>query len=255
MNSCIRNWRGDIVGIYNGNGDLRARYEYDSWGNVLSITDQNGSAITDENHIANLNPFRYRSYYMDAETGMYYLMSRYYDPVTHRFLNADGYFQTGMGILDANMNAYCGNNPIMNSDPTGTISSWEMQYDKLHNPNSPYTIEDIIWQRKIEEGYVMRTGNNNPRKDKRKGSENRQPAGLRERNTAHPNGEEHSRKAKGTKVRRQEYLIPTPDSSNESFEWPTLPDVGFDFKGIPDTGDKPIYEKIWDDLVRLFNGE
>ena len=57
---------------------------------------------------------------MDTETGMYYLMSRYYDPVTHRFLNADGYFQTGLGILDANMNAYCGNNPINCVDPAGT---------------------------------------------------------------------------------------------------------------------------------------
>ena len=116
------NWRGDIVGIYNGNGDLRARYEYDSWGNVLSITDQNGSAITDENHIANLNPFRYRSYYMDAETGMYYLMSRYYDPVTHRFLNADGYFQTGGNVYDSNMNIYCKNNPINYMDPNGEFS-------------------------------------------------------------------------------------------------------------------------------------
>ena len=60
---------------------------------------------------------------MDTETGMYYLMSRYYDSVTHRFLNADGYFQTGLGILDANMNAYCQNNPINYFDPTGR-SPW-----------------------------------------------------------------------------------------------------------------------------------
>ena len=115
------NWRGDIVGIYNGNGDLRAKYTYDSWGNVTSITDGNGNVITDQNHVGNLNPFRYRGYYMDTETGMYYLMSRYYDPVTHRFVNADGYFQTGLGILDGNMNAYCGNNPIMCFDPNGDI--------------------------------------------------------------------------------------------------------------------------------------
>ncbi|MCL3788509.1 RHS repeat-associated core domain-containing protein [Ruminococcus bromii] len=65
------------------------------------------------------NLFRYRSYYYDSESGLYYLMSRYYDPVVHRFLNADGYFQSGDNILDTNMNAYCQNNPIMNSDPTG----------------------------------------------------------------------------------------------------------------------------------------
>ncbi len=50
-------------------------------------------------------------------------MSRYYDPVTHRFVNADGYFQSGDNILDTNMNAYCQNNPIMNSDPTGNHPS------------------------------------------------------------------------------------------------------------------------------------
>ena len=116
------NWRGDIVGIYNGNGDLKATYSYDAWGNVTAIEDANGNAITSATHIANLNPFRYRGYYMDTETGLYYLMSRYYDPVTHRFLNADGYFQSGGDILDTNMNAYCRNNPVNLSDPTGEHS-------------------------------------------------------------------------------------------------------------------------------------
>ena len=116
------NSRGDIVGIYNGAGELKAHYEYDAWGNVISITDNNGNAITDPNHIGNLNPFRYRGYYQDTETGLYYLMSRYYDPVTHRFINADGYFQSGGSILDANTFAYCGNNPVTRSDASG--NSW-----------------------------------------------------------------------------------------------------------------------------------
>ena len=114
------NSRGDIVGIYNGAGELKAHYEYDAWGNVISITDNNGNAITNPNHIGNLNPFRYRGYYQDTETGIYYLMSRYYDPITHRFINADGYFQAGTSILDGNTFAYCANNPIYSSDPTGS---------------------------------------------------------------------------------------------------------------------------------------
>ena len=114
------NSRGDIVGIYNGVVELKAHYEYDAWGNVISITDNNGNAITNPNHIGNLNPFRYRGYYQDTETGLYYLMSRYYDPITHRFINADGYFQSGTSILDANTFAYCGNNPVLNVDPLGT---------------------------------------------------------------------------------------------------------------------------------------
>ncbi len=113
------NWRGDITSIYDGEGNMVAKYEYDAWGNVLTVTNSNNSEITDPNHIANLNPFRYRSYYYDSESGLYYLMSRYYDPVTHRFVNADGYFQSGDNILDTNMNAYCRNNPIMNLDFTG----------------------------------------------------------------------------------------------------------------------------------------
>ena len=113
------NWRGDITSIYDGDGNMVAKYEYDAWGNVLTVTNSNNSEITDPNHIANLNPFRYRSYYYDSESGFYYLMSRYYDPVTHRFLNADGYFQSGNGILDTNMNAYCRNNPINCADYSG----------------------------------------------------------------------------------------------------------------------------------------
>ena len=84
------NWRGDITSIYDRDGNMVAKYEYDVWGNVLTVTDANNKSITDKNHIANLNPFRYRSYYYDSESGLYYLMSRYYDPVVHRFLNADG---------------------------------------------------------------------------------------------------------------------------------------------------------------------
>lgn len=116
------NSRGDIVGIYNGAGELKAHYEYDAWGNVISITDNNGNAITSPNHIGNLNPFRYRGYYQDTETGLYYLMSRYYDAVTHRFINADGYFQSGTSILEANTFAYCGNNPVSRADTGG--DSW-----------------------------------------------------------------------------------------------------------------------------------
>ena len=66
-----------------------------------------------------LNPFRYRGYYYDVETGLYYLQSRYYNPEWGRFLNADGYVSTGAGMLGYNMFVYANNNPIMFSDPTG----------------------------------------------------------------------------------------------------------------------------------------
>ena len=70
----IHNASGDVIALYDSNGALSAKYEYDDWGNVLSIKDGSGSAITDPNHVGNLNPIRYRGYYQDQETNLYYLM-------------------------------------------------------------------------------------------------------------------------------------------------------------------------------------
>ena len=119
---CTHNSRGDIIGIYNYQGTLRAKYEYDAWGNILSITDADGNAITSATHVGNLNPFRYRGYYYDSETGLYYLMSRYYDPVTHRFLNADTeniLSKNSASIENTNLFSYCDNNPITRVDDCG----------------------------------------------------------------------------------------------------------------------------------------
>lgn len=69
----------DVREIFDTKGSLVARYIYDTWGNTLSVTDASGKAITDANHIANINPIRYRGYYFDAETELYYLQSRYYE--------------------------------------------------------------------------------------------------------------------------------------------------------------------------------
>lgn len=68
------------------------------------------------------NPFRYRNYFYDSETGLYYLGSRYYNPATGRFVNADGYISTGQGILGNNMFAYALNNPVLYSDHSGNIA-------------------------------------------------------------------------------------------------------------------------------------
>ena len=63
-------------------------------------------------------------YYYDSDLGFYYLQSRYYDPGVKRFINADGYVSTGQGLLGYNMFAYCGNNPVMYTDPSGHIPEW-----------------------------------------------------------------------------------------------------------------------------------
>ena len=112
---------GDVDQIFDTKGSLVARYIYDTWGNTLSVTDASGKAITDPLHIANINPIRYRGYYYDAETGLYYLQSRYYDTVTKRYINPDGYVFTGQDMQSGNMFAYCGNQPVNRFDNTGSM--------------------------------------------------------------------------------------------------------------------------------------
>ena len=116
----IKNLQGDIIGILDNELNQVVKYDYDSWGKVIAITDATGTEITDQSHIGNINPYRYRSYRYDRETGLYYLQSRYYNPEWGRFLNADGYI-TGIAIGN-NLYAYCCNNPINYYDPYGEIA-------------------------------------------------------------------------------------------------------------------------------------
>ena len=115
-----KNIQGDVARIFNANGYLVARYVYDAWGNH-TVYDSNGNINTDENFIGNINPFRYRGYYYDVETGLYYLNTRYYDPFACRFINADdiSYIEPET-INGLNLYSYCGNNPVMAIDPNGT---------------------------------------------------------------------------------------------------------------------------------------
>ena len=113
-----KNIIGDIVAIYNSDGDKIGSYIYDAWGNC-TVSTESGITITERSIVRTYNPFRYRGYYYDADTGLYYLQSRYYNPQWGRFLNADGYLSTGTGLLGYNMYTYCDNNPIMHVDCTG----------------------------------------------------------------------------------------------------------------------------------------
>ena len=119
----IKNLQGDIIGVIDKNCNLLYQYEYDAWGNHTVLDAQGNTISPAASHIANSNPLRYRGYFFDTETGFYYLLSRYYDPATCRFINADGYIKTpGSTILATNMFSYCENNPIIRIDPTGEWS-------------------------------------------------------------------------------------------------------------------------------------
>ena len=118
----IKNLQGDIIGILNDNYEQIVSYEYDSWGKLLSIKDAIGNEISDTNHIGIINPFRYRGYYYDTETELYYLNSRYYNPEWRRFINADGLLGANQDIFSSNIYAYCSNSPNNKIDNNGNIA-------------------------------------------------------------------------------------------------------------------------------------
>ena len=119
-----KNLQGDVVVMYLITVEpprLIATYEYDEWGKVKTVRDATGAILTDPAHLANRNPFGYRGYHYDSETGFYYLQSRYYDPAISRFINADSYGSTGQAFLGTNMFAYCNNNAANLKDAGGSI--------------------------------------------------------------------------------------------------------------------------------------
>lgn len=77
--------QNDVIALIDDAGETVVEYKYNSWGKILSITGRKASTI------GKINPFRYRGYYYDEETGMYYLKNRYYDPEIRRFISADSY--------------------------------------------------------------------------------------------------------------------------------------------------------------------
>ena len=111
----LKNLQGDIIAITNNKGKVVASYTYDAWGVCTIVSDNTGI-------IARVNPFRYRGYYFDQETGLYYLQSRYYNPNTCRFVNSDSIqavLSEGLGCIGYNIYAYCQNTPTNGSDING----------------------------------------------------------------------------------------------------------------------------------------
>ncbi|QGU96697.1 hypothetical protein GOM49_17845 [Clostridium bovifaecis] len=104
----IRNAQGDIIGLYDKGGIQVVSYTYDSWGKLISI---DGSL---KDTVGAKNPYRYRGYRYDSETGLYYLNSRYYNPNWGRFINGDIVLGAAGQLLTHNMFAYSFNNPISN---------------------------------------------------------------------------------------------------------------------------------------------
>ena len=112
----LYNSLGDVVGLIDSSNKVVVRYQYNSWGKVTSSEDTSGVSL------ATLNPFCYRKYVYDPETGLYCLGSRYYDPEVGRFVNADDpgtIFAKPQELYNKNLYAYCDNNPIIREDVQG----------------------------------------------------------------------------------------------------------------------------------------
>ena len=121
--------QGDIVEILDSGYNRVVSYEYDSWGNILSIKDSQGNEITDNMHIGLINLFRYRGYYYDNETKWYYLNSRYYNPEWERFLNADFRLLQDSTLLGNNLYLYTANNLVNRFNLVG--NSWNSFWNRL----------------------------------------------------------------------------------------------------------------------------
>ena len=112
----LYNGLGDVTGLVDSSNQVVVRYQYNSWGKVTSTQDTSGVSL------ATLNPFRYRKYVHDPETGLYCLGSRYYDPEVGRFVNADDpstIFAKPQELYSKNLYVYCDNNPIIRKDVQG----------------------------------------------------------------------------------------------------------------------------------------
>ena len=136
----VKNLQNDIVAIFNEKSEQVAKYTYDAWGVPTIEYD-----LTDEK-IATINPFRYRGYYYDTESGLYYLQSRYYDPKVGRFVNADvpEIIDLDSVGLDLNIFVYCLNEPVGKKDELGFYANSTWKFIKLLINN---LIKTKLWKR------------------------------------------------------------------------------------------------------------
>ena len=123
-----------MIAIANANGSIIGTYTYDAWGYIYAMHGTSSMPVYDDSdEIVAINPIRYRGYYYDKETGLYYLQSRYYDSETGRFINADKFIITSQGINGYNLFTYCNNNPVNMSDASGYWPQWLINTVKVVN--------------------------------------------------------------------------------------------------------------------------
>ena len=143
----ILNPTGDVIALVDTGWNTVVSYAYDSWGKV--------TAIEGDQDLGKKNPLRYRGYYWDEETGLYYLASRYYDPEVGRFISIDDTSALGIAstrFTNKNLYAYCDNNPMVRKDKGGGF--WETAFDVIslgasivevsQNPSDPWAWAALV---------------------------------------------------------------------------------------------------------------
>ncbi len=152
----VKNAQNDVTAIASADGTAIANYYYDSWGKLTEITG--------DTEIAELNPIRYRSYYYDSETELYYLNTRYYSPDLCRFMSSDNLVITvGGNVMGYNLFMYCFNNPINLTDNDGNWPQWVKKaanfvYNKIVKPVTKVEIkffQNSMQQRLLEQVLVL----------------------------------------------------------------------------------------------------
>ena len=115
----VRNYQGDVTKLLDVTGCVVVEYIYDSWGKVIETTGSLADTVGEK------NPIRYRGYYYDTDTELYYLNSRYYDAETGRFISPD------VQAEDGNLYTYCQDDPVNRSDESGYLSKFWKRIIKI----------------------------------------------------------------------------------------------------------------------------
>ena len=191
----ILNQQGDVIRIVDTSGKTVAEYTYNGWGEILNVSNAKGSEI------GTINPILYRGYYYDSELNMYYLQSRYYDPVMKRMICADDEKLSAKATLkDNNLFEYCNNDPIRNVDITGdmaaaiaaapaageaivslgvvAVASWSAYYDSVHNRKKRNTVSRSKSSGKPKKKSAKKTSKNSNTKMSKGGRQRVRDSGL-----------------------------------------------------------------------------